>query len=193
MEPAQLRGAGDHGHGPASHGALEYPQSDLPREQPTCERRGGRPRRNLEGVAADAAISRARSGGLPRHPSGSLGGNYHRWFNPQRPRAGARRYRDCPLARLDCGAAELASAREVAGGGAAGERAKAVAAAAQEPGRRKRERCAAGSAKTGRTRRIADAASRQWPWRDRAERLRQVVARPHAGWILGTDTRKDLP
>src|SRR5262245_65073327 len=188
MEPAQLRSPADHGHGPASHGALEYPQSDLPREQPTCERRGGRPRRDLEGVAADAAISSARSRVLPRHPSRSLGGNYHRRFNPQRPRAGARRYRDRPLARLDCSAAELASAREIAGGGAARERADAVAAAAQEPARRKRERCAAGCAKTGRARRIADAAPRQWPWRDRAERLRQIVARPHAGWILGTDT-----
>ena len=74
---------------------------------------------------------------------------------------------------------------DVAGDGAAGDRADAAAAAAQEPRCRERERCAAGRTKTGRARPIVDAAAGNGLGVIGPERLRQVVARPHAGRILG--------
>ena len=99
----------------------------------------------------------------------------------------------CPLARLGGGEAELGSAAEVAGDGPAGNRADAAAAAAQEPRCRERERGAAGRAKAGGARPIVEAPARQWPRRDRAQRFRQVVARPHAGRILGAQAGQGLP
>ena len=51
--------------------------------------------RNLQGPAADAAVGRARSWRLPRHPSRGLGWNHHRRLDPQCP--GSRACRHCHL------------------------------------------------------------------------------------------------
>ena len=193
VEPAQFRNSGRHGHGPASHRALEQGQCGLSCEQQARERRRRRLWRNLQGPAADAAVGRARSWRLPRHPSRGLGWNHHRRLDPQCPGSRACRHCHLPLARLCGGETELGSAAEVAGDGPAGNRADAAAAAAQEPRCRERERGAAGRTKAGGARPVVEAPARQRPRRDRPQRFRQVVARPHAGRILGAQAGQGLP
>ena len=97
--------------------------SEYMASQRAGDRRGGRPRGVVEGVAARAAIGSSGARRLPCDPSGGHGRNHHREFDPDGARAGTGRTGDRQLEGICRGAAKLAAADgaidRVAGAGGA--------------------------------------------------------------------------
>ena len=194
IEPAQFRGSGHHGHGSASHRALEQGQPGiiLPATGVRATRRGLW--RNLESTAADAAIRRARGRRLSCHLSSK-----RRPESSSRARSSARARWRRSILRLPIGEAGWRR-------GKVGTRLRALLATIPPdsepmplqapqtslvvenanvlpPGKRKPA--------------VRDLSlklqTRKRPRGNRAERFWQVVARANAGRILGACQRQGLP
>src|SRR5499427_8570651 len=189
-QPPECRSAGLDGHGEPAQQALERGQREISDRQPERERRHRGPWRGVQGDADDAAIRRARRRRLSGDPPGGHRRHYHRRLDPQRAGTGAGRSRDRPLEGLCRRAAELAPTHPPARADARASNADIVAESIEPSfGRRRGRGCAGRSAGDHHGRELR-AAGRQRSWRDRAERLGQVVADPRAGRRLAAGSRQ---
>src|SRR6266851_4079865 len=150
----------------------------------------GRARRDRQGHAHDAAVGGARRRRLPRDSSGSHRRHHHRGLDPERAGAGAGRSRDRALEGFCRRPPELAPPQPAARAAARAGRADAAAGSVKTSLGRGGQHRAAGRSEDDRAGRHLHAGGRQRPWRDRSERIGQILAGAGAGRRLAAVARQ---
>ena len=158
--------------GDANARYLAHPAADL--------RRGGRLRRPVEGAADAAAIGRSRRRRLSRHRRPGDGRHHDRLFHPDVAGPGPGRTGDRQLEGLRRRPSGLAPSQDASRGQCPRRGSAEAAGAAGGPVGGERRRRRAGCAEIRHPGCLLRAEGRKRRGRHRPERLRQVVARPHA-------------